>query len=64
MKTYNRHRALNNVVSAKSNGINNGYVFGNCNVYKYSDTQYYPIYMVDLLRQEDSNERLIYIVNL
>ena len=63
-KTYNRHRALNNVVSAKLNGINNGYVFGNCNVYKDNDILYYPIYMVDLLRQEDSNERLIYKVNL
>lgn len=63
-KTYNRHRALNNVVSDKLYGINTGYVFGNCNVYKTDNIQYYPIYMVDLLRYENNNEKLIYKIDL
>ena len=63
-KTYNRHRALSNVVGENLNGIKKGYVFGNCNVYRDDNIQYYPIYMVDLIRSEDENEKLIYKVNI
>ncbi len=38
--------------------------FGNCNVYKADNIQYYPIYMVDLLRYENNNEKLIYKIDL
>lgn len=63
-KTYNRHRALSNVVGENLYGIKEGYVFGNCNVYKDGNIQYYPIYMVDLIRSEDENEKLIYKINI
>lgn len=63
-KTYNRHRALSNVVGEKLNGIEKGCVFGNCNVHKVDSIQYYPIYMVDLLRNEYENEKTIYKINI
>ena len=63
-KTYNRHRALSNVVGENLYGIKEGYVFGNCNVYKDGNIQYYPIYMVDLIRSEDENEKLTYKINI
>ena len=63
-KTYNRHRALSNIVGENLNGIKKGYVFGNCNVYQDYNIQYYPIYMVDLIRNEDENEKLIYKINI
>lgn len=63
-KTYNRHRALSNVVGEKLNGIENGCVLGNCNVHKVDSIQYYPIYMVDLLRNEYENEKSIYKINI
>ena len=63
-KSYNRHRALSNVVGENLNGIKKGYVYGNCNVYRDDNIQYYPIYMVDFIRNDDENEKLIYKINI
>ena len=63
-KTYNRHRAISNVVSNNINGIKKAYLFGNCNVYEKDNIQYYPIYMIDMLRKEEMDEKLIYKVEI
>lgn len=63
-KTYNRHRAISNVVSNNINGIKKAYLFGNCNVYEKDNIQYYPIYMIDVLRKEETDEKLIYKIEI
>ena len=63
-KNYNRHRALSNIVADNINGIKKAYLFGNCNVYEQDNIKYYPIYMVDMLRREKEDEKLIYKISI
>ncbi len=62
-KYYIRHRALSNVVNDKLNGITEGFVYGNCNIYKENGIQYYPIYMIDFLNKIDDSKN-IYKINI
>jgi len=51
-KDYKEHSALNNLFANKEYGIHQAFIFGDCNVEVVGEKTYFPIYMVDLLRQE------------
>lgn len=52
-KDYERHSALNNVLSIKEYNIPSAIVFANCNVKQINNVVYYPIYMSMFLSNDD-----------
>ncbi len=52
-KDYEKHSALNNVMSVKEYGIKKAYVFTNANVKADGALTYLPIYMVMFLKKDD-----------
>ena len=49
-KDYERHRAINNLISIKNYNINYGVVFYNGNYIRKDKIDYYPIYLLEFLR--------------
>lgn len=52
-KDYKRHVALDNLLSNKEYDIEEAYIFGNCNLERKGKKTYFPIYMIDYVRQEE-----------
>lgn len=52
-KNYERHRAINNLLSISNYNINNAIVFYNGNYMKKDNLDYIPIYLIDFLRNNE-----------
>ena len=52
-KSYTVHSALNNVLSNENYGIQQAFVFANCNIRVEEKIVYYPIYFCMFLQEED-----------
>lgn len=48
-KDYTKHSALNNCLNNKEYGVDEGFVFANCNVSKEGKISYLPIYMASFM---------------
>ena len=59
-KSYNKHTALNNVMSNESYKVDKAYVFYNGNVEFKENVRYYPIYMLMFVKKEELTEDLVY----
>lgn len=54
-KDYKRHVALDNLLKEKNYGIKEGFVFSKSNFKKEGNIVYYPLYLLDFLRNEPSD---------
>ena len=52
-KDYNRHSALNNVLSIDNYSVNEAFVLSNFNVSVTDKITYYPIYMLMFIKNDD-----------
>ena len=62
-KDYKRHAALSNIMQVEEYGIEEGIVFGNCNVTKSDRITYLPIYMIMFIEKVEVSN-LVYEIDL
>ncbi|MCR5776897.1 MAG: ATP-binding protein [Lachnospiraceae bacterium] len=58
-KDYKVHSALNNCVNNEQYGIQEAFVFSNCNVERVGKITYLPIYMVSFMKEYDSSPYIV-----
>ena len=63
-KDYERHNALNNIMSNPDYGIRKAYVLCNDNLHKAGNVEYVPVYMVMFIQKNPGAGELIYKVDL